>query len=64
MASLDLTAAQNLRLFEELEANRAFVLLAYRSNPSMLAWADPEIKRLFEPLVDSARPSAAVPAAA
>ena len=48
MAMIELTAAENLRLLEEIEANRAFILLAYQSNPELLKLADPEIKRLFE----------------
>jgi hypothetical protein len=50
---VQLTPEQNLRLLEEIEANRAFILLAYRSNPALLEMADPEIKRLFAP-VDAA----------
>ena len=46
----ELTPEENLRLLQELEANRAFILLAYQSNPDLLARAEPEIKRLFEPV--------------
>ena len=49
MANAKLTAEQNLRLILEIEANRAFILLAYQSNPELLKLADPEIRRLFEP---------------
>lgn len=48
MARTELTAEENLRLLEEIEANRAFILLAYQSNPELLKVADPQIKRLFE----------------
>lgn len=48
MARIELTAEENLRLLEEIEANRAFILLAYQSNPELLKVADPQIKRLFE----------------
>ena len=53
MAGDELTPEQNLRLLEEIDANRAFILLACRSDPALLALADPEIKRLFAP-VDAA----------
>lgn len=45
-----MNAEQNLRLLRELEANRAFLLLAYASNPALLARAEPRIRQLFEPL--------------
>ena len=45
MANAELTAEQNLRLILEIEANRAFILLAYQSNPELLKLADPEIAR-------------------
>ncbi len=48
MARIELTPEENLRLLEEIEANRAFILLAYQSNPELLKVADPQIKRLFE----------------
>ncbi len=48
MSRVELTPEENLRLLEEIEANRAFILLAYQSNPEMLKVADPQIKRLFE----------------
>lgn len=44
----ELTPQENLLLLQEIEANRAFILLAYRSNPALLKRADPEIRRLFE----------------
>lgn len=47
MADAERTPEENLRLLEEIEANRAFILLAYQSNPALLEVADPEIKRLF-----------------
>jgi hypothetical protein len=46
----DLTAEENLRLLQEIDANREFILLAYRSDPELLKRADPEIKRQFEPV--------------
>jgi len=48
MSRVELTPEENLRLLEEIEANRAFILLAYQSNPEMLKVADPQIRRLFE----------------
>ena len=47
MARRELTPEENLKLLREIEANRAFILLAYQSNPELLKRADPEIKRLF-----------------
>lgn len=48
MVRVELTPEENLQLLQEIEANREFILLAYASNPDLLAKADPEIKRLFE----------------
>lgn len=48
MARIELTPEENLLLLREIEANRAFILLAYQSDPTLLKLADPEIKRLFE----------------
>jgi hypothetical protein len=42
------TPEQYLKLLEEIDANRAFILLAYQSNPELLKLADPEIRRHFE----------------
>ena len=47
MMQSELTPEENLALLREIEANRAFILLAYRSNPELLKMADPEIQRLF-----------------
>jgi len=48
MARVELTPEENLLLLQEIEANRAFILLAYQSDPALLKLADPEIKRLFD----------------
>lgn len=48
MPGTELTPEENLQLLREIEANRAFILLAYRSDPALLRRADPEIRRLFE----------------
>jgi hypothetical protein len=48
MARLERTPEENLALLREIEANRAFILLAYQSDPALLKVADPEIRRLFE----------------
>ena len=48
MGRVELTPEENLRLLEEIEANRAFILLAYQSNPELLKVADPQIRRLSE----------------
>jgi hypothetical protein len=47
VARVELTPAENLRLLQEIEANRAFILLAYQSDPELLKLAEPEIRRLF-----------------
>ena len=48
MAGVELTPEENLLLLQQIEANRAFILLAYQSDPALLKWADPQIRRLFE----------------
>ena len=48
MAGVELTPEENLRLLRAIESNRAFILLAYQSDPALLKSADPEIRRLFE----------------
>ena len=48
MQASEPTPEQYLRLLEEIDANRAFILLAYQSNPELLKLADPEIRRHFE----------------
>jgi hypothetical protein len=48
MARIELTPEENLKLLREIEANRAFILLAYQSDPALLKVADPQIRRLFE----------------
>lgn len=44
-----MTGEQNLRLIREIEANRAFLLMAYRQNPALLARAEPRIQALLAP---------------
>jgi len=53
MAGVELTPEENLRLLREIESNRAFILLAYQSDPALLKLADPEIRRLFENVPES-----------
>lgn len=48
VARVELTPEENLLLLQEIEANRAFILLAYQSDPALLRSADPQIRRLFE----------------
>lgn len=48
MAKIELTPEENLQLLREIETNRAFILLAYQSDPALLKVADPQIRRLFE----------------
>ena len=55
MTRLELTAEENLRLLQEIEANRAFILLAYQSDPALLRMADPQIRRLFENVPEATR---------
>ena len=43
-----MTAEQNYRLLLEIEANRNFILMAYRQNPALLARAEPRIRQLFD----------------
>ncbi|MFA7269400.1 MAG: hypothetical protein WC073_08660 [Sterolibacterium sp.] len=42
-----MAAAQNYRLLQELDANRRFMLLAYRDNPVLLVKAEERIKMLL-----------------
>jgi hypothetical protein len=55
MARVELTPEENLRLLQEIEANRAFILLAYQADPALLKVADPEIRRLFENVHEATR---------
>ncbi|MCR4304735.1 MAG: hypothetical protein NUV63_11025 [Gallionella sp.] len=43
-----LTAEQNYRLLQEIEANRMFLLMAYQQNSKLLESAEMGIKQLFE----------------
>lgn len=43
-----MTAEQNYLLLQEIEANRAFILLAYKQNPTLLARAELRIRQLFD----------------
>jgi hypothetical protein len=54
MARVELTPEENLLLLQEIEANRAFILLAYQSDPALLKLADPEIRRLFDNVREAA----------
>lgn len=40
-----LTAEQNYRLLQEIDANRKFLLLALRSNPKLLARAEERVRQ-------------------
>lgn len=55
MARIELTPEENLKLLREIEANRAFILLAYQSDPALLKVADPQIRRLFENVQEAPR---------
>jgi hypothetical protein len=46
-----MTAEQNYRLLQEIDANRRFLLAAYRDNPALLARAEPRIRQF---VVDTA----------
>ncbi len=39
-----MNAERNLALLREIEANRWFLLMAYRDNPALLARAEPRIR--------------------
>ena len=52
---VELTPEENLLLLRKIEANRAFILLAYQSDPALLKVADPQIRRLFENLHQATR---------
>ncbi|CAG0934102.1 MAG: hypothetical protein EFKGCFLK_01118 [Rhodocyclaceae bacterium] len=41
------SAEANYRLLQEIQANRDFLLLAYRQNPELLKRAEPDIRLLF-----------------
>ncbi|GAB4175866.1 MAG: hypothetical protein Fur0039_18610 [Rhodocyclaceae bacterium] len=42
-----LTAEQNFHLLQEIDANRRFLLLAYQSNPELLAREDERIRQML-----------------
>ena len=42
-----MNAERNLRLLREIEADRWFLLMAYRDNPALLARAEPRIRDWF-----------------
>ncbi|MFA7293131.1 MAG: hypothetical protein WC023_12905 [Rhodocyclaceae bacterium] len=42
-----LNAEQNRRLLQEIDANRRFLLLAYRSNPQLLAREDERLRQML-----------------
>ena len=43
-----MTAEQNYRLLQEIEANRQFLLAAYQQNPKLLERAETRIREMFE----------------
>lgn len=52
-----LSAELNFRLLQEMEANRRFLLRAYRSNPELLAGAEECVRQaLADDLVESEMP--------
>lgn len=42
-----MTAEENYLLLQEIQANRDFLLLAYRQNPALLRHAEPGVRLLF-----------------
>lgn len=40
-------AEENYRLLQEIQANRDFLLLAYRQNPALLRHAEPDVRLLI-----------------
>jgi hypothetical protein len=59
-----LTAEQNYRLLQEIDANRTFILMAYRQNPKLLERAEPRIRQLFAGLDERDPPEAPMTLAA
>lgn len=55
MARTELTPEENFQLLREIEANRAFILLAYQTDPALLRVAEPQIRRLFAPVPAAGR---------
>lgn len=43
-----MNADRNYRLIKEIEANREFLLMAYRQNPALLQRTEPRIRMLIE----------------
>lgn len=43
-----MTADENYRLLQEIDANRAFILTVYLQNPQLLAQAEERIKLLLQ----------------
>lgn len=59
-----MTGEENLLLIREIEANRAFLLMAYDQNPALAARAEPRIRALLSPLPEALSvPHAPLPAA-
>ncbi|MDP2794354.1 MAG: hypothetical protein Q8O25_09800 [Sulfurisoma sp.] len=52
-----MTAEQNFRLLEEIDANRRFLLQAYRSNPALLARLDERIRQALVAAFSSPTPA-------
>lgn len=52
-----MTAEENYRLLLEMDANRRFMLMAYRDNASLLARAEPRVRAWLS----AATPSASAP---
>lgn len=48
-----MNAQQNYRLLQEIDANRRFLLQAYRDNPELLARAEPGLRHLLEATRDT-----------
>ncbi len=42
-----MTAEQNYRLLQEIDANRQFLLAVYKQNPKLLEHAEPRIREMF-----------------
>lgn len=42
-----LTVEQNYRFLQKIDANRRFLLLAYRSNPDLLVGEDERIRQML-----------------
>ena len=58
-----LSGEDNYKLLMEIQANRDFILQAYRQNPELLKHAEPRIRQLVAWMEEDEARGAATPAA-